>query len=155
MKLSPTQTAQLEQYLKHNGLQQSEVREDVLDHICTDIEYLLTQGQSFNQAYSSIKEEFSPQEINRIQQDTEYYLTIKSTLTMIKGIFISGYLAISLIIISFGFRSFFDFIFMTAPDVSFMLSAMFKLTGTTVFVFVFLPLLFRYGYKRFRGNLVA
>ncbi len=155
MKLSPTQTAQLEQYLKHHGLQQTDVREDVLDHICTDIEYLLTQGQSFNQAYNSIKEEFSPQEINRIQQDTEYYLTIKSTLIMLKGIFISGYVAVSLIVISFGFRGFFDFIFMSSPEVSLMISSIFKLAGTSVLVFVFLPLLFNYGYKRFTANLVS
>jgi len=155
MKLSPTQTAQLNHYLKVNGLAQPAVREDVLDHICTDIEYLLTQGQSFNQAYKSIKEEFTPREINRIQKDTEYYLTIKNTVTMLKGIFISGYAAVSLIVISFGFRGFFDFIFMASPEVSFMISSIFKLAGTSVLVFIFLPLLFKYGYKRFRANLAG
>ena len=154
MHLDPFQIQILNHYLTTNGLVHTEVREDILDHMCTEIEHLMEEGQEFEKAYESARQQFSPSDISDIQRDTTYYLTIKSTIAMIKGIFISGYLAVCFWVMSFGFEGFFRFIFQGNMELAYLLTGLLKVTGVTIFCFVFLPLLFTYGYKRFTANLV-
>ena len=154
MLLDHFQIQILNHYLTTSGLVHTEVREDILDHMCTEIEQMMTEGQAFEGAYEQVRQQFSPEDLADIQQDTTYYLTIKNSIAMIKGIFISGYLAVCFWVMSFGFEGFFMYIF-KGQNVAYLIPALLKVAGVFTFCFVFLPLLFTYGYRRFKANLVG
>lgn len=144
-------------YLIEHGLSYEEVRDDVLDHLCCELEILLQEGKTFEEAFGEVRKEFDPKEIASIQSDTHYYLTIKNSLIMIKGIFISAYLAITCFVFSFAIQFLFSGV-LPINDNYFLLIGLpnlFKFIGVSIFCFVFLPMLFFYGYKRFVGQLTA
>ena len=153
-QLEKSEIQQIKSYLESNGLEYEEVLDDVLDHICCELEEMLAEGKEFNQAFAEVQEVFSPEEVNTIQSDTTYFLTIKKTITMIKGIFITGYISVALYALAFGLAPFFSFIF-HGTELSFMLTGIFKLASVSTFCFGFLPLLFMYGYKRFTKQLIS
>ena len=59
MRLDQNQIHLLSQYLSENGLHTTEVQEDVLDHICTEIEALLEQGESIEAAMETVKDQLT------------------------------------------------------------------------------------------------
>ena len=153
MYLSNPQIESIESYLIRHGLEVREVREDVLDHICCEIEKSLEKEEDFAAAFAAVKETFSPQEIATIQTDTHYFLTFKSSLLMVKGIFISAYAALSLYAFPLGLQNF--FVYFLGPDLGTMLLAVMKAGSVSLFCFVFLPLLFLYGYRRFTDQMIG
>ncbi|MEL6257041.1 MAG: hypothetical protein AAFR87_33915 [Bacteroidota bacterium] len=152
--LKDYEIAHMRDYLIQHGLSYEDVQDDVLDHLCCEVEDLLKEGKAFEEAFEEARKDFSPEEIATIQSDTLYYLTIKRTCIMIKGIFISAYLALALFAFSFGF----DFLFGVAlndPATGNLLSGLCKFMGVSIFSFAFLPLFVLYGYKRFMKQLAT
>ncbi|MEM6804586.1 MAG: hypothetical protein AAGD28_28710 [Bacteroidota bacterium] len=152
--LKDYEIAHMRDYLIQHGLTYEDVRDDVLDHLCCEVEDLLKEGRAFEEAFEEAREDFSPEEIATIQSDTLYYLTIKRTLIMIKGIFISAYLALAFFAIGFGFNYFFGEA-LQDPYLGPFLAGLFKFAGISIFSFAFLPLFFLYGYKRFTKQMLA
>lgn len=142
----------MEAYLIRHGLEIPEVREDVLDHLCCQIEDALEEGKAFEEAFEQVQEIFSPEEISNIQKDTIYFLTFKPSIAMVKGMFISAYVALALYLLAFGFHGF--FYYFLGSELGTMLKVIMKLASVSVFCLVFLPLLFRFGYKRFTHNTI-
>ena len=152
--LKDYEIAHMRDYLIQHGLSYEEVQDDVLDHLCCEVEDLLKEGKAFEAAFEEAREDFSPEEIATIQSDTLYYLTIKRTRIMIKGIFISAYLALAIFALGFGF----DFFFREAlgdPLTANLLAGLCKFMGISIFSFGFLPLFFFYGYKRFMKQVMV
>ena len=153
-QLASHEIEEMRSYLIEHGLSYEEVRDDVLDHLCCEVEIFLGKGKSFVEAFKEVQEDFDPQEIANIQSDTHYYLTIKKSLIMIKGIFISAYLALAIFALGFGF----DFFFREAlgdPLTANLLAGLCKFMGISIFSFGFLPLFFFYGYKRFMKQVMV
>lgn len=152
MNLCKSQIDKIDAYLLQHGLEINDVREDVLDHLCCQIEIALEEGKAFEEAFDEVQEIFSPEEISTIQQDTIYFLTFKPSIAMVKGMFISAYVALAFYLLAIGFNGFF-FYFLGA-ELATMLKVLMKLASVSVLCFGFLPLLFRFGYKRFTHNLL-
>lgn len=152
--LTRSEIERVQAYLRTHGLTHEEVLEDVLDHIACELETLMESGLDFESAFSQAQELFSPEEVKNIQSDTLYFLTIKNTRIMIKGIFISAYLSVALFAIGIGFGFFFEQA-LGDPLTGNLLAGLCKFMGAAVFSFGFLPLFFLYGYKRFMKQIVA
>ncbi|MEM6806031.1 MAG: hypothetical protein AAF696_31830 [Bacteroidota bacterium] len=153
-RLKSHEIAEMRAYLIEHGLSYEEVLDDLLDHFCCKVEIFLAEGKGFKEAFEELQTDFTPKEIASIQSDTHYYLSIKNSLIMIKGIFISAYLALAIFTLGFGF----DFFFGEAlgdPLTANLLAGLCKFMGVSIFSFAFLPMLFFYGYKRFVGQLTA
>lgn len=152
--LNASEIQRVHEYLESHGLSHEEVRDDVLDHICCELEEHMGEGLTFEHAFIKVQEIFPPEEVNTIQSDTLYYLTIKRTLIMIKGMFICAYLSVALFAIGLGFGFFFGEALNDSITGN-LLSGLCKFMGASVFSFGFLPLFFLYGYKRFMKQVIA
>jgi len=152
--LNASEIQRVHEYLESHGLSHEEVRDDVLDHICCELEEQIGEGLSFERAFEKVQQLFPPKEVNTIQSDTLYFLNIKSTLIMIKGIFISAYMSIAIFVMGFGLEYFFVNVVLDEM-LAFMLSGLCKFTGIAIFCFAFLPILSLYGYKRFMKQVIA
>lgn len=143
MKVTPENIDQIQSYLTQHGLTTAEVRSDILDHICTMLEHE-SDIVDFTLANELIAAEFPPHVIRQLQADTLYYLTLKSKVTMLKLIFVTGYMAICLLVLGSYFSSHplnSEFLWYSAPYLS--------VVGIVIFCFSFLPALFMYSYQRF------
>jgi len=152
--LTTTEIDRIKAYLQEHGLSHQEVLEDVLDHMACELENLMKSGLDFEAAFEEIQNVFPPEEVKNIQSDTLYFLTIKRTTVMIKGIFITAYMSLAIFAMSFGFEYFFIQV-AYSMEVAYLLSGLCKFAGISIFCFAFLPLLFMYGYKRFMKQVLA
>lgn len=152
--LLPTEIRQVKAYLENSSLSYEEVRDDILDHICCQIEELLEEGNEFEQAFAVVQEDFSKEELSTIQSNTTYFLTIKRNTMLIKGIFITAYASVSLFVLGIGFSEFLHAI-SKDPEFAFFMKTVLQMGAVSIFCFGFLPMLFFYGYKRFMEKLVA
>ena len=73
------------------GIKSSELKDDILDHICSDIE--ARKGINFDEAYQTVIKKFGGnQAIEQIQKDTDYLLNYKRTLLLKRALYISGFI---------------------------------------------------------------
>lgn len=151
MMIETQDIAQIRSYLIDNGLETPEVIEDLQDHFCCIIEGKMQEGASFQEGFQEAKHQIAPDDIREIQETTIYYLTIKSKLMLVKGIFITAFLSIFSYVLGailaklLGFTGQFDL----ATMIHYLMQAI----GLVIFGFGFLPLLFRFGYKQFVARL--
>jgi hypothetical protein len=105
----------------------SHLLEDLIDHVCCDVEYEMQKGLSFTQAYNNVKQKMGSRRIKEIQEETLYLVDTKYR-NMKKTMKISG----------------------VAGTVLFGLAALFKIQhwpmagilmsfGAIILAFIFLP----------------
>ena len=121
--------------VENEGINFSHLSMDIIDHVCCDIEEHMSQGVSFTDAYSKVKESFGIKGLRQIQQDTlmlidKNYRIMKKSMKMI-GVF-------ALALMAFGAL----FKIGHWPGASFMLVLSFFFT-----TFVFYPTLLYVIYK--------
>ena len=51
--------------------------EQLIDHICCDVEYEMNEGLSFSEAYRKVKQNIGPRRLKEIQQETLYAIDTK------------------------------------------------------------------------------
>ena len=68
--LSQEQIRELGEYLKNKGLTSQKIRSEMLDHLCCDIEQLMEQGLSYDQATEQLFSEIPKNQFKRIQIET-------------------------------------------------------------------------------------
>lgn len=126
--------------LEFYGVKQPDLKEDLLDHICTYIEN--GDFSSFDEAYREAITKFGGQyAMSHIQQETFVMLTVQSTAKRKNMLYIFGSLAASLI--SFGGV----FKILHWPTASIL-----TLLGFIALNFFFLPLFFYNWYKNSKAR---
>ncbi len=63
--------------IRQNGIEMSDLEDDLLDHICCALEEELDVNSSFESAYSRVKSLVCPDGFREIQEETTYLLTLK------------------------------------------------------------------------------
>ena len=81
--------------VENEGINFSHLNIDIIDHVCCDIEEHMSQGVSFTDAYSNVKENFGIKGLRQIQQDT-LMLIDKNYRIMKKSMKMIGVLALAL-----------------------------------------------------------
>lgn len=153
MKLQKSQIAQVRQYLLANGLETPAVLDDLQDHLCCMIEEKITGEVDFETAFSQTRGFFLPEDVQEIQRDTIYFLTIKSRIMLVKGIFITAFLSVFCFALGSAMYNLLLVAFMGEDDFSLLVQHMMRTLGMFIFCFGFLPLLFRFGYREFVARL--
>lgn len=74
MCLNQNQIEIVENYVRKAGLTYSHLEDDLVDHICCDIETRMKEGKSFHSAYNEIKEEAGQDDLNEIQRATLFLI---------------------------------------------------------------------------------
>lgn len=55
----------------------SHLLEDLIDHVCCDVENEMQKGRNFNEAYKMVKEKMGPRRVKEIQEETLYLVDTK------------------------------------------------------------------------------
>ncbi len=130
MILTNTQIDSISCDLDGLGIKSNELKEDILDHICSDIES--REGNNFEEAYQSIIKKFGGEKaIEKIQKDTDFLLDYKRSLSLKRALYISGF------IVSFLMSTGIMFKVMHWPY-----AGMILLTAFVLLNFVLLPIFF-------------
>jgi hypothetical protein len=48
----------------------SHLLDDLIDHVCCDVEHEMKMGKNFNDAYKAVKEKMGPRRAKEIQEET-------------------------------------------------------------------------------------
>jgi hypothetical protein len=78
--------------VRNSGITYSHLLDDLIDHVCCDVEYEMKQGLPFEKAYEKVKQKIGIEGLQHIQDDT-LYLIDKNYRTMKKTMRIFGVLA--------------------------------------------------------------
>ena len=78
MQLAEVQVQQVDGFLRTLGPLRAEKREELLDHLCCDIERAMWQGMSFEQAFTQCQGRWNENEVKKIHSST------RSTSIMVK-----------------------------------------------------------------------
>ena len=152
MKLQHHQISEIRNYLIENGLNIPDVLDDLADHISCIVEREMEEGKTFETSFLSTKQLINPEDVRQIQADTNYFITIKSKIMLVKSIFITAFLSVFVYMLGsivYNLLAFSGVAIGTAGMVRFALQTV----GLIICAFGFLPLLFRFGYKRFIARL--
>lgn len=76
--LSDKQVDEVHDVLVNRGVTLESLKLDLLDHICCQVEELLDNGTSFNEALNLAEKQFGPLGIEATQEATVFFLTLKS-----------------------------------------------------------------------------
>ncbi len=121
--------------LEFYGVRSAELKEDLLDHICTYIE--TNEFPDFATAYKAAIQEFGGHyAMNNIQKETHAMTTIKKSLRLQMLVYIIGYISSTLISTGFIFKM------MHWPGASILLAS-----GFLVLIVLFFPAFFYHSYK--------
>jgi uncharacterized protein with PQ loop repeat len=78
----------------------SHLLEDLIDHVCCDVEYEMLKGADFTEAYKKVKQKMGPRRLKEIQQETLYavdtkYRIMKNTMKIsgVAGTILFGFAA--------------------------------------------------------------
>jgi hypothetical protein len=143
MSLTEEQIEYIATNLEFYGIASDELREDLLDHICT---YIETSNQTdFESAYSDALQKFGGYAgMGKIERDTYLMTTFKSNLRRQKFVYGFGFLAVFAILSGMLFK------IMHWPGASIMLFC-----GFIVLLLGFLPLYFYQRYKLFHNKSIS
>lgn len=114
-----------------------ELKEDLIDHFCCAIEEYMRKGLSFEKSYEKAYLIISPDGFDEIQRDTIFLLTAKRIKTMKQFMYISGYL----FLLGYITTGFLKINHIEGGQIVFLITVV-------ILVFLFLPSLFIYLYKR-------
>ena len=143
-KLTEKQIDYITQAVNESTIQSEAMKEDLIDHFCCAIEADMQKGASFETAYDKAYHYICPDGFDEIQRETIFLLTFKNIKKMKKLLFISGYLS------AIGVAtSLFRYVHWHMVDpllIPYLGIVMF--VTAVIIVFVFLPTLFMYLYKK-------
>jgi hypothetical protein len=135
--LTEEQIDYITQVVNNSTIQSETMKEDLIDHFCCAVEADMQKGESFKTAYDKAYQYICPDGFDEIQRETIFLLTFKNIKKMKQLLFFSGYLS------AIGATS---TLFMKLNHVPFGGIVLFA--TAVILVFVFLPTLFMYLYKR-------
>lgn len=94
--LTKQQIEQIENDVRKADIYYSHLSNDLIDHICCDIENLMEQGYIFHEAYKKVQQRIGYKGLKQIQNDT-FYLIFKTYRKMKETMKISGFIAPALL----------------------------------------------------------
>ena len=127
----------ISQIIKECKIESAEMKEDLIDHFCCAIEEEMRKGLSFQKSYDKAYQNICPNGFDEIQRETVYLLTFKKIKAMKRLMYVSGYLTLIGITTS---------LFLIINN--YALGGITVLLTATILIFLFLPSLFLYLYKR-------
>ena len=136
-QLTDTQIDFIEEQINQSQIQSNELKEDLVDHFCCMIEDDIKRGLSFDAAYEKAYQSVCPNGFDEIHKESLLLLTSKNIITMKKTLYISGFIASVLVTTTFLFKA------LHWPGAGIVI-----LVGFFALVFVFLPILLWYLYRR-------
>jgi hypothetical protein len=136
MELSEQQVEQVLIHLRSKGIAMPSLEEDLLDHLCCMIE-ARNEQRSFEEVFHEVMLEFSAEELNRVQKETNRLITLLKFKTMNTTLRISG--LVSAISILTG--SIFKILHWPGANILFVI-------GMFLMAALFLPLFFALRYKQ-------
>jgi|688.fasta_scaffold16820_8 hypothetical protein len=136
MELSEQQVEQVLIHLRSKGIAMPSLEEDLLDHLCCMIE-ARNEQRSFEEVFHEVMLEFSAEELNRVQKETNRLITLLKFKTMNTTLRISG--LVSAISILTG--SIFKILHWPGANILFVI-------GMFLMAVLFLPLFFALRYKQ-------
>ncbi len=68
--LTTSQVKQIEVIVNHAEIHYSHLRDDVVDHICCDVEHNISHGFSYEESLKRVQQKFGIQTLKQIQEDT-------------------------------------------------------------------------------------
>lgn len=139
-ELSEAQVELVSAYIKQNGVAQDELHDDLLDHVCTNMEVRMQQGESFEEAFQYTLSLFGPGGLKQVQNETFELLT-EMNATMKKVTFGFGLTSTFLLLAG----TIFKLMHWPGANVMFML-------GAVILALIYLPLILRHKLKESPGN---
>ncbi len=76
-ELSLNNIDQISRDIRNQEITFSHLLEDLIDHVCCDVEYEMQRGLSFAEAYRSVKKKMGPRRLKEIQEETLYAVDTK------------------------------------------------------------------------------
>ena len=150
MRLKTDELHRIQHYVVQNGLTIPDVQEDIVDHLCCIIEKKIGEDFDFERAFEAAQQLISKNDIQQIQKDTLYFLTIKKQLIMIKAIFITAYASAAFLVLGIFFVSF-GYILNLPEIIGFAM----LLASASIFCLGFLPVLFLHNYHKYVARIKA
>ena len=142
--LTEKQIDYIAEVINNSEIISTEMKEDLIDHFCCAVEADMQKGASFETAYDKAYHNICPDGFDEIQKETIFLLTFKNIQKMKKLLFISGYLsAISVATTLFWILQSHMIDTFRVPYLGIA-----TLVTAVIIVFVFLPTLFMYLYKK-------
>lgn len=102
-KLSPIQRLKIEQYLDQQGMTFNPLRDELLDHLITDIEQRMEQGSVFEETWLEVKSGITQNQLKKIEIETMAILNNKINVTKVFVFMALGLLALATIFKIFHF----------------------------------------------------
>ncbi|MEM9052518.1 MAG: hypothetical protein AAGC47_10735 [Bacteroidota bacterium] len=138
MKLTEEQESIVKDRLVQSGLTNSDLAEDLLDHLCCVSEILMSRGNNFESSLNQAIEELAPNGLKDIENQTRFLLNSKRILNMKKFIYFIGFIGAATLCIGTLFKA------MYWPG-----AGVLSVTGLISLFLVFAPLLAidRYKYE--------
>lgn len=125
------------QVINGSNIESVEMKEDLIDHFCCTIEEEMKKGLNFEKSYDKAYQNICPDGFDEIRRETVFLLTSKKLKAMKRLLFLSGYLSaigiISTVVMKFGHIP---------------LGGSVLMLTAAILLFLFLPTLFMYLYKR-------
>ena len=90
--------------IKDNGVENEDLQNNLLDHICCIIEEQLEQNGNFEECYQRIKTSFYKQSYSEIEEETKLLLTYKNYYAMKKVMLFSGVFSASILSLGIVFK---------------------------------------------------
>lgn len=137
MNLSLRQIEEVRQYVRHSGVTDLLLEDDLVDHLCCEIENRVSVGQDFETALREAARELAPDGLADLQEKTIFLLNSKKIILMKKVTFLIGALSAMSLVLGWTFAV-----------LHWLGARELFLGGLFGFVFVFLPLLIIDRYKR-------
>ena len=123
--------------INKSNIKSSDMKEDLIDHFCCAVEDYMKKGLNFQDSYKKAYQDISPNGLDEIENETVYLLTFKKIKAMKKLLYVSGYIS------AIGVTTTLFFKLNHMPG-----GAIVHLITLLILVFVFLPTLFTYLYKK-------
>ena len=119
----------------HASITITHLADNLIDHICCEVEQLMDKGQSFDLAYEKVKQQFGISVLKKIEEDTKYLIDKKYRL-MKTTMKIAGNISLAIILVGTVFK------IMHWPGAGYMLAF-----GFLVVCSVFFPLALYINYR--------
>jgi hypothetical protein len=92
---------QISRDIRREEISFSHLLEDLIDHVCCDVEYEMQNGMNFAEAYQRVKQKMGPRRLKEIQEETLYsvdtkYRYMKNTMKIsgVAGTILFGFAAL-------------------------------------------------------------
>jgi len=105
MNLSNKDLLIIQQTIEESPISRETMKENIIDHLSCVVEFKMTHGWDFEEAFSEALREFAPNGLREIEHETYLLLNIK-TITMKKLTYLSGLVFCIFISVGFLFKIF-------------------------------------------------